>query len=242
MYKHLFALAAAACLAAPAHAEVLTQWNFNSAPPDGSASTGTTTPSVGAGSASALGGVTVSFASGDSNGGSSDPTTGSPTNDSGWQTSTYPAQGTGDKSRGTQYLVSTVGYEDIVISYDLRHSNTSSRYEAVQYTLDGTTWIDAGTRDGNAGDAWFNGRTFDLSGVTGADNNASFGFRVVATFAPGTSGYLSSNPASSYATSGTWRFDMVTVSANPAPIPEPGTLVMLFAGLAAVAFVARRRS
>lgn len=137
-----------------------------------------------------------------------------------------------------RFDVSTVGFQHIVLSYDLRHSNTSSRYEQLQYTLDGSTFVDAALFDGNAGDTWFNGRSFDLSAISGADNNPNFGFRVVATLAPGNAAYAASNPANNYATTGTWRFDMVTVSA--VPVPEPGTYALMVAGLVGVVITARR--
>jgi len=237
----LTAVSLAALLATgSAQADVLTQWNFNSVPADSSTSTGSSAPSVGSGVASVIGGVTSGFSSGASNGGSSDPVT---TDDTGWQTTTYKAQGTGDKAAGVQFNVSTVGFQDVIVSYDLRHSNTSSRYEQFQYSLDGLTFIDFATFDGNAGDTWFNTRTVDLSSISGADNNANFAFRVVATYAPGTSSYAASNPASSYAgggSGGTWRFDMVTV--NVSAVPEPETYGMLLSGLALLAGVARRRN
>jgi hypothetical protein len=236
MSRHLFAvtaLAAAAAISLPAQADTLTLWNFNFGA-DADASTGTTMPAIGAGSITLLGGVTnPGFNSGV---GSSDP---EPTDDSGFQTTTYAPQGTEDKLRGVQFSVSTLGWQDVQIQYDLRHSNTSSRFEALQYTLDGSTWVDAAIFDGNAGDTWFNGRSFDFSAISGADDNANFAFRVMGTFAPGTSLYAPSRSTSNYA-GGTWRFDMVTVSAA-APIPEPGTIAMLLAGLGVVALVARRR-
>jgi hypothetical protein len=38
------------------------------------------------------------------------------------------------------------------------------------------------------------------------------------------------NPANSYGTTGTWRFDMVTLN-GVAAIPEPGTYALMLAGL-----------
>ncbi len=242
--KLVFSLAAAAALAtAPlaAQANTVALWNFNSTLADGTTGSGSTLPALGSGSASVLG-VTSTFASGSASGGSSDPV-GSVDN-SGWQTTGYAAQGAGDKTRGVQFLVSTMGFENITLSYDLRHSNTSARHEAVQYTLDGNTWTDAAIFVGASGDTWFNGRAVDLSGVSGASNNSSFGVRVLATFAPGTSAYAASSTSSSsiYSTAGTWRFDMVTVSGTVTAIPEPETYALMLVGLAALGMLSRRRA
>lgn len=237
MLKHSI-IVLALSFAAQANAADITQWNFNSVPADASTSTGSFVPSVGSGGISTLS-VTPSFASGSANGGSSDPVT---VDDTGLGITGFAAQGADNKLRGLQFNVSTLGFEDIVISYDLRHSNTSSRYEQFQYSLDGISFTDLALFDGNAGDTWFNNRTVDLSAITGANNNASFAFRVVSAFAPSTSSYAASNPTSSYATTGTWRFDMVTVKGNVlAPIPEPETYAMLLSGLGLLGFASRRK-
>jgi hypothetical protein len=212
-----------------AKADIVTQWNFNSNPSDGNPNTGTLTPNIGTGTASLVGGTTATFASGDASGGSSDPATG---DDSGWNTTTYPAQGTGDRTRGVQFSASTAGFENITINWDQRHSNTSARHVQFQYSLDGTTFTDFGTLfQGTAGDTWFNNRTIDLSSIAGANNNANFAFRMVAAFDPATSLYAPSNSGSTYGTTGTWRFDMVTLNGT-ASVPEPGTL--LLAGVTAL--------
>lgn len=223
-----------------AHANTITQWNFNSVPADSSTTTGSSAASTGNGLASVIGGVTSAFGSGSANGGSSDPVT---TDDTGWQTTGYAAQGAANNTRGAQFNVSTIGFENIVISYDLRHSNTSARHEQVQYSLDGNTFIDIALFSGNAGDTWFNGRTVDLSNISGADNNANFAFRVVAAFAPTTSAYAASNSLNTYATTGTWRFDMATVSGTAVTaVPEPKNYAMFLAGLGLMGLIARRQS
>jgi len=220
---------------AAANAQVIAQWNFNSLVPDNSTATGSLLPSVGSGSA-ALVGTTGSFASGSANGGSSDPAPA--TDNSGWGTTGYAAQGTGDRTRGVQFNVSTVGSSLIAVSWDQRLSNTAARSAQFQYSLNGTTFTDFGTVfSGSPGDTWFNNRSVDLSSVPGVGNNANFAFRIVAAFEPSTSTYLAATPASTYATTGTWRFDMATVTA----VPEPGTYAMMLAGLAMIGFMAARR-
>lgn len=229
MQKTLFALALAAACIAPAHAITITQWNFNGS---------NLTANVGTGTAALVGGVTGGFAGGD---GSTDPAAAA--SDKAWQTTTYAAPNVENKKRGVQFNVSTKGMENLFLTFDLRHSNTSSRYEQVQYTLDGSTFTDLTMFDANlGGDKWYS-RSLDLSSIFGANDNSKFGFRVVTVFAPGTSSYAATRSTSSYGTAGTLRFDMVTVSGDAVTaVPEPQTYALMLAGLAAVGFVARRRA
>jgi hypothetical protein len=212
-------------LAAAANAALITEWNFNGTSattvPGGESAP---LPSTGAGTASLVGGVTAasSFGSGTANGGSSDPITTTPAN-YGWQTTNFPAAGAADRTAGTKYQVSTVGYKDIQIEYDLRHSNTSSRYEQFQYSTDGSTFVNFGAP----------------SSVTAANNNPNFAFRIVAAFAPGGNAYAASSATGAYATSGTWRFDMVQASGTV--VPEP-TAIALFAAGAMLLVAVRRRA
>lgn len=211
-------------------AETITQWDFN---------TGNTTPSTGSGMVTTVGGVTnPSFNSGS---GSSDPTQPG----SAYQTSTYPAQGENSGTAGIQIDVDTTGFDNIVCSFDLRTSNTSSRWYQIQYTTDGTNFLDFGSPvrlerfnaneppdEIGTGDFFSNELTADLSSISGVSNNPNFAFRVVSVFSPVAFTQFSNGaefgpneayeaarnrPASlgansAYLGTGTWRFDMVTVS------------------------------
>ncbi|MBY0113372.1 MAG: hypothetical protein K2Y21_11160 [Phycisphaerales bacterium] len=213
-----FVALAIAGTALSAQAAIITQWNFEAA---------NLTPSIGLGTASLVGGVTATFASGFN----------SSTN--GWNTTGYPAAG-GNKSAGVQFAVSTSGFQGIKVSYAHRHSNTSANTNVLQYTVNGTTWIDAQTftftpAATGTGDTWYS-RSFDFTGVAGVDNNALFAVRVVSSFAPSTSNYLASRSTSTYAGTGTYRFDDVTIEGTA--IPTSGSLALAGMGLA---IAARRR-
>ncbi len=128
-----------------------------------------------------------------------------------------PPQGTGNKTAGVRFNVSTKGFTGIVISFDIRHKYRSPRHAQVQYTVDGSNWIDSIVFEANnpyEADAWFNGRTVDLSDVPGAADNPLFAFRVVAAFGP-SGQYEASRAGSVYRQRDNFRFDMVRVSGVP---------------------------
>jgi hypothetical protein len=215
MMSKTVSVLAAIVVAGVAQADVITQWDFNN---------NDTMTSVGAGTASLVGGTTATFAAGG-------PTDAAVT-DRAWNTTTYAAQGVGSGTRGVAFFVDVSNYTNINISFDHRFSNTSNRFADVQVTIDGgITWTSIGGYENTlGGDQWLV-RSADLSAVAGVSNNALFGFRVVSVFGPGGS-YVASNNSSTYATSGTWRFDYVTVEGTF--IPTPGAMGLLaMAGLVA---------
>lgn len=189
---------------APADAQIITQWTF----PSGFSTT-SPAPSTGSGTAALIGGTTGSSASGTTESGSTDGGTS-------WNTTGYPTASAATGTAGVQFLTSTAGQSNIVIRFDQRHSATASRFQRLEYTTDGTTWISAGVFETNAGAPfWYNNRTADLSGVAGANNNVSFGVRVVSIFDPANNtSYSAAQPGNTYGTGGTIRYDAVTISAG----------------------------
>jgi hypothetical protein len=191
-----------------ASADTLGQWNFNSIPPDAAAGTGTNIPSTGIGTASLVGGATAIFSTGSTQDGSS------PGDNSDWNTRSYPAQGTGDKTRGVEFRVSTVGFESIIVTWDQQSSATSSRYTRFQYSIDGSTFVDGPVIiAASPGD--YGSQSVNLNSAPDLNNNPNFAFRIVAQFEEGTGNYAATGTGA-YASGGTIRYDLVTVSGVPA--------------------------
>jgi endonuclease/exonuclease/phosphatase family metal-dependent hydrolase len=206
---------------------VFAQWNFNSLTPDNNTTTGATTPSVGTGNAALAGGITATFATGDT---TFDPA--GSTDNSGWNTTTYPAQGAGNKTRGVQFTVSTAGRQNIVISWSSQSSNTGSKYGRLQYTTNGIDFLDFPTAFTNG--TSFTVKTNSLAAIPGVNNNTNFAFRFVSEFEntaanTANTNYVPANSGSTYGTAGTMRYDMVTVSGT-------SYIVATAAGLTSVTF------
>jgi endonuclease/exonuclease/phosphatase family metal-dependent hydrolase len=202
---------------------VFAQWNFNSATPDANTATGSTSPSLGSGTASTVGGISSSFVGGDT---TLDPAPAA--DNTAWTTTTYPASSANNKSAGVQFAVSTAGKQNIVISWSQRSSNTGGKYFRLQYSADsGTNFVDfpAAMTVTNV----FTAFTNSLASFSGVNNNSNFIFRIVAEFESTAANTANANyvgAGGSYAATGTTRFDMVSVSGtgiitNSAPPAAP---------------------
>jgi hypothetical protein len=193
---------------------VISQWNFNNSD---------LSPNTGSGTASAVGGVTAGFVNG--LGGSSDRATAN---------KAASIKGTSGVFTGMQFAVSTVGKKEVKVFWDIAASGSASKYTRFQYTLDVTAtppvWVDytptVGDSPGVAiaagglyvldvADSTLLQRSADLSSISGIENNAKFGFRVITAYAPGTSSIARADGTSAdYSTVGTVKYDMVTVTAT----------------------------
>lgn len=226
-------IAASVALAGGAPLTPFVQWDFNSPTPDAQVSSGSSLASQGAGMASAIGGTTAAFAAGSPGdaGGASD--------NSGWALGNFASASADNKTRGAQFMFSTVGVKDVMFFFNLRPSGESAAYGVVQYTVDGQNFIDHSSATVGSGNTWYS-RMVDFSTIAAANNNPLFGVRVVAGFGPGGS-YLASDLNSLYSTVGTWRFDSVLAAGTVAPVPEPETYALALAGLLVLGAVRRQR-
>jgi len=190
---------------------VISQWNFNNSD---------LSPNTGSGTASAVGGVTAGFVNGPS--GSSDRAAAN---------KVASIKGASGVFTGMQFAVSTAGKKEVKVFWDIAASGSASKYTKFQYTLDVTpsspVWVDYTAKVGDSPgvaiesglyaldkvDSTLLQRSADLSGVAGAQNNAKFGFRVISAYAPGTSAIARADGTSdAYGTTGTVKYDMVTVT------------------------------
>lgn len=222
-YKSVTMLAAVALFSITSWGQTtLAQWNFNGTS-DLTVPGGTTSPlpSTGTGTAQLVGGTTATFASGNSTTGTMETETTTPPNYA-WNTTNYPGPGTGNKTAGVQFNVSTLGYSGITFSFEQRLSNKAGNTYTVQYTTNRLAsvpiWVDAQTftftpAATGTGDTWYNDRDVNLSGVTALNNNANAAFRIVGAFDPSAGDYLAARSTSTYDGLGTVRYDMVTVTA-----------------------------
>lgn len=189
----------------PPTAETITRWDFHNyagatSPVD------SPTPSIGAGTATALG-MTNNYPIGGTTftgsvntddllvtAGGTDPSSTALAwriRGSGQDTANNKGNGWNTAapqySQGVQFLVNTVGYYNIVFQYDWYTTAQGVRDLQAQYTTDGSTWTNVGPLQvAPSGGAYSDqiSINFPALGITSVNNNSSFGVRLVSAYDP----------------------------------------------------------
>jgi hypothetical protein len=190
---------------------IIAQWNFNSPVPDGAVGTGTLNPSVGSGSSISVGSVSLNFTGGSPG----DPAA---SDNSATDTRNYPPATSANKTAGMRFIVSTGGYQDIVIRWDQWTSFAASKYFRLQYATQGINFLDTPAAIVAAQGGTYQSNSVSLASISAVNNNPSFGLRIVAEFewtatGSGDNRYIA--PGGSYSSSAGVLFDMVTISGVP---------------------------
>lgn len=139
-----------------------------------------------------------------------------------WGTSTYPLANQSNKTAGVFFKVATTGMKNINVSFDTRPTTSTSKYQRLQYTINGTDYIDypVSSQFANVDSStWGHQRTFSLVGFSGVNNNANFGVRIVTEFESTATYGASANAnyvgvTNTYSSSGTLSYDIVTFTAD----------------------------
>ncbi len=168
-------------------------------------------------------------------------------------------------TQGAQFLASTLGYNNIKLTFDLQTTAQATRNLEVLYTLNGTTWNNAtitsagsgvnggviGTiKTGSLGDSltvngsymslsstagWNNQISVDFSSIAGANNDANFGIEIVNASTGADDVNVAGNALNN--SSGNWRLNNVEIQG----VPEPSMLALAALGLTSLFFFRQRQ-
>jgi hypothetical protein len=217
MKKSIVAVLATTTALSVAHlaqADTLADWTFESTLPSG---TGPYSPEIGSGSATAVGLGTISSPAGN---GSSH---------------SFSANGWNVGTSYYQFQVSTIGYNNLTLSYDQTSSNTGPGLFNLEYTTDGVNFFTIASgysvlANASPNPVWnvttsssLYNFSYNLSSITGLNNQSVVDFLIVDASTTSANG-------ATVAGTGTDRVDNVIVSGTVAPVPEPSTLALCALG------------
>jgi len=132
-----------------------------------------------------------------------------------------------NNGRNITVNVSTVGYENIIVSFATQGTATGFNTNQFQYSLDGATFVDFGSPYAPPTAFGTVPIVFNLGGITGLNNNPNAAFRIVF------------NGATS--ATGTNRIDNFVVEGSSTTVPDPATLALLGSGLMTLFCLGQRK-
>ncbi len=170
--------------------ETIVKWDFDAS---------SLSPTTGTGVIAPIGGVVGTFPGG------------SPSSGKGYGTSGYPAATVGNQTAGISIAFSTLGFSNIQLNLDIRHSNTAANKEIfLLSTNNGETFTAIDSFIVTTGEVFIK-RSINLSSKKAETNdNANIILKIVTAFDGDT--YKATTAASNYATSGTLRFDNIVLT------------------------------
>lgn len=141
--------------------------------------------------------------------------------------------GAGNTNNGSFLTLnaSTLGFSNIILSFASQRTTTGFTGNQFQYSLDGVNFINFNTFTPAAN---FATTLFDLSSISGLNNNANAAFRIIFNGATTAAG---NNRIDNLVLEGT----TINVTPPVQGVPEPATLVLLGTGLSGIVAARRRR-
>lgn len=136
----------------------------------------------------------------------------------------------GNNGRNITFNVSTLGFQNIVVSLATQGTSTGFNSNQLQYSLDGVNFVDFGAPYAPATSFGSVPIVFSLTDITGLNNNPNAAFRIVF------------NGATS--STGNNRLDNLVVEGSTfttTTIPEPASIFLLTSGLSTLLGMRRAR-
>jgi hypothetical protein len=181
----------------------ITQWNFDNVTPATAM-----IPTTGTGTFTLIGGVEDNLTA------NVMPAGNGTLGNLAYSIKTFPATGTLSGTAGFQFAVSTENHTDAInVTFDPRGSNTSSKFQQYEYSINGgISWSVIGNNNGALTNSFTSNPMVTLVMPTDASNKTGFVFRIVSIFNPLATDYAAVGATSTYGPGGTWRIDNFTVS------------------------------